>query len=96
MRKAVKWTDLTRREISRRPGKQGTPACRGVMFHTTQIVKEPMEKTKTRTGLEVTVDIMDKVCEVGRKAARGFKEDTKIAFDSVLPRWNHRAIPTTS
>ena len=73
-----------------------TRACQGVVFHTTRIVRELMEKTKTRTGLAVTVDIMDKVYEVGRKAAKGFKENMKIAFDSVLPKWNYRAIPTTS
>ena len=34
-----------------------------------------------------------KVYEVGREAAKGFKENMKIAFDSVLPKWNYRAIP---
>ncbi len=55
-----------------------------------------MEKTQTRTGLQVTVDIIDKVYEVGCKAAKGFKETMTIAFDSFLPKWNYRAIPTTS
>ena len=55
-----------------------------------------MEKTKTRTGLKVTVDMIDKVYEIGRKCAKGFKETMKIAFDSILPKWNYRAIPTTS
>lgn len=73
-----------------------TRACQGVVFHTTEIVKELMEKTQTRTGLQVTVDIIDKVYEVGCKAAKGFKETMKIAFDSFLPKWNYRAIPTTS
>ena len=73
-----------------------TRACQGVVFHTTEIVKELMEKTKTRTGLKVTVDIIDKVYEIGRKCAKGFKETMKIAFDSILPKWNYRAIPTTS
>ncbi len=73
-----------------------TRACQGVVFHTAEIVKELMEKTETQTGLQVTVDIIDKVYEVGRKAAKGFKETMKIAFDSVLPKWNYRAIPATS
>ena len=73
-----------------------TRACQGVVFHTTEIVKELMEKTKTRTGLKVTVDIIDKVYEIGRKCAKGFKETMKIAFDNILPKWNYRAIPTTS
>jgi len=70
-----------------------TRACQGVVFHTVQVVKELMEKTKTRTGLEVTVDILDKTYEIGRKCAKGFKKNMKIVFDSFLPKWNYRAIP---
>jgi Rhodopirellula transposase DDE domain len=71
-------------------------ACQGVVFHTTEIVKELMERTKTSTGLQVTVDILDKTYELGRKATKGFKEKMKIAFDSLLPKWNYRAIPAPS
>ncbi len=52
-----------------------------------------MEKTKTRTGLQVTVDILDKTYELGRKCAKEFKKNMKIDFDSFLPKWNYRAIP---
>lgn len=72
-----------------------TRACQGVVFHTVQLVKGLMEKTKTSTGLQVTVDIIDKVYEVGRKCAKGFKQNMKIVFDSFLPKWNYRAIPAT-
>jgi hypothetical protein len=70
-----------------------TRACQGVVFHTVQTVKRLMEKTQTRTGLGVTVDIMDKVYEVGRKCAKDFKETMKIVFDDLLPQWNYRAVP---
>ena len=70
-----------------------TRACQGVVFHTVQVVKALMEKTQTRTGLRVTVDIMDKVYEIGLKCAKGFKENMKIVFDDFLPKWNYRAIP---
>jgi len=43
--------------------------------------------------LQVTVDIIDKVYELGCKATKGFKQSMKIAFDSLLPKWNYRAIP---
>ena len=72
-----------------------TRACQGVVFHTIQIVKGLMEKAKTSTGLRVTVDIIDKVYETGRKCTKGFKENMKIVFDNVLPKWNYRAIPST-
>ena len=70
-----------------------TRACQGVVFHTVQIVKGLMEKTKTSTGLRVTVDIIDKAYEIGRKCAKRFKKNMKIVFDSFLPKWNYRAIP---
>ena len=70
-----------------------TRACQGVVFHTVQIVKHLMEKTTTRTGLQVSVDILDKVYETGRKCAKGFKQNMKILFDDFLPQWNYRAVP---
>lgn len=73
-----------------------TRACQGVVFHTVPIVKSLMEKTQTSTGLRVTVDILDKVYEIGRKCAKGFKQTMKIAFDDFLPKWNYRAIPAVT
>ena len=71
-----------------------TRACQGVIFHTVGLVKGLMERAKTSTGLEVTVDILDKVYQTGRKYAADFKETMKIVFDEVLPKWNYRAIPS--
>jgi hypothetical protein len=71
-----------------------TRACQGVIFHTVELVKGLMEKAKTSTGLEVTVDILDKVYQTGRTYAADFKETMKIVFDEVLPKWNYRAIPS--
>lgn len=71
-----------------------TRACQGVIFHTVGLVKGLMEKAKTSTGLEVTVDILDKVYQTGRTYAADFKETMKIVFDEVLPKWNYRAIPS--
>jgi hypothetical protein len=71
-----------------------TRACQGVIFESVELVKELMEKAKTRTGLQVTVDIIDKVYQTGRKYVEGFKENMKIVFDEILPKWNYRAIPS--
>ena len=65
-----------------------------MIFHTVGLVKGLMEKAKTSTGLEVTVDILDKVYQTGRKYAADFKETIKLVFDEVLPKWNYRAIPS--
>jgi hypothetical protein len=52
-----------------------------------------MEKTRTSKGLRVTVNIIDKVYETGRKAAADFKENMTIKFDKFLPKWNYRVVP---
>jgi hypothetical protein len=70
-----------------------TRACRGVIFRTLETVRHYMSKAGTATGLEVEVRVLEKVYETGRKCAAGFKETMKIVFDTLLPRWNYRAVP---
>jgi Rhodopirellula transposase DDE domain len=70
-----------------------TRACRGVIFQTLETVRYYMAKAETTTGLTVRVNILDKVYDTGRKYAAGFKKTMKIVFDTVLPKWNYRAIP---
>lgn len=72
-----------------------TRACQGVIFHTVEIAKQFIERAKTDTGLRVTVSILNKVYQTGRKYAAGFKENLKIVFDDHLPKWNYRALPQT-
>ena len=70
-----------------------TRACQGVIFHTVDIAQHFIERAQTTTGLRVTVRIMDKLYQVGRKYAAGFKQNMKIVFDDHLPKWNYRAVP---
>lgn len=70
-----------------------TRACQGVIFDNIETVKKFMEKAKTKTGLEITVQIIDKIYETGRKVQKGFKENMPIIFDEYLSNWNYRAIP---
>ena len=70
-----------------------TRACQGVVFESVELVKELMEKTKTKKGLSVTVEIIDTIYETGLKVKEGFKENMPIVFDEYLPQWNYRAIP---
>jgi hypothetical protein len=70
-----------------------TRACQGVVFHSVEIAKHFMEKTKTSQGLKVTVDILTGVYATGKKCSANFLETMTIIFDEVLPRWNYRAIP---
>jgi len=73
-----------------------TRACRGVIYRTLETARYYMAKASTQTGLTVTVTMLEKVYETGRKCAEGFKESMTIAFDKVLPKWNYRAIPSKS
>jgi len=70
-----------------------TKACQGVPFTSLDLVKELMEKTKTKKGLNVTVDIIDKVYETGKKISEDFKKNMKTIFDETLSKWNYKVIP---
>jgi len=70
-----------------------TRACEGVIFKSIELVKSLIEKTSTKTGLRVIVNLIDKVYDKGRQVMDGFKENLPIIFDEYLPKWNYRAIP---
>jgi hypothetical protein len=67
--------------------------CRGVIFHTIDVVAELMSKATTRTGLTVEVAIVDRVYELGRKVSRAAEEAVNLVRDTILPRWNYRISP---
>jgi hypothetical protein len=73
-----------------------TRACQGVIFTSYQLVCQLIAKTRTRQGLSVTVNLIDRVYETGRKVAADFKENMTILFDDLLPQWNYTAVPSTS
>lgn len=72
-----------------------TRACQGVVFTTIDVVKTLMARTKTATGLTVTVKLFEKLYEKGRHVSKTFKENMPIIFDDYLPKWNYRAVPQT-
>jgi hypothetical protein len=71
-----------------------TRACQGVIFQGVEVVKELMARTKTKQGLRVTVNVIDKVYQTGREVAESFKANMPIIFDDFLPQWNYTAVPT--
>jgi hypothetical protein len=75
----------------RAEGRDAFPTRSG--FQQVQQVQHYMSKAATRTGLQVVVNILDKVYQAGRKVAAGFKQTMRIVFDNVLPRFNYRALP---
>jgi hypothetical protein len=65
----------------------------GMWFESYEQVLEQVEKTTTRTGLEVVAWINDKVYQTARKYSQGFKENMKIEFDLLIPKLNYRIKP---
>ena len=65
----------------------------GVLFKSVELVKRLMEATRTQQGLQVTIQIIDKIYLTGRKVADNFKHNMPILFDEHLPQWNYRALP---
>ena len=68
-------------------------ACAGLLFDTLETVVALMQKASTTTGLTTTVNVIRDAYEIGRKVAADFHETLRIAFDTVLGKWNYRAIP---
>jgi hypothetical protein len=68
-------------------------ACQGVIFTNVELVRRLMEKTKTRTGLSVVVDVVQEIYQRGRKLAEEVKDALGIFRDDLLPKLNYRILP---
>jgi hypothetical protein len=79
--------------IERRLFPHITRACQGMLFDTLDTVVTFMRKASTSTGLRTTVNVMRRHDETGRKATAQLKQNPRIVFDNLLPKWNYRAIP---
>jgi len=81
-----KWNPIEHRLFS-----QVSKAMVGAKLMNLEDMAKRIERTKTKTGLKVVVEINDKVYTKGRKYSQGYKENMTIEFDSFLPRWNYVA-----
>lgn len=68
-------------------------ACEGVIFTSVELVKNLMQRTSTRTGLSVTVDILSRIYETGRKAVEELKSIIRLVRDEILPELNYTITP---
>ena len=68
-------------------------ACQGVIFTSVSLVKQLMQRARTRTGLSVVVDVLDKVYATGRKVADEVKASLNLVRDELLPGLNYRLLP---
>lgn len=72
-----------------------TRALQGVILTSHLLTKELIEKATTKAGLKVFACIFNKVYEIGRKVAEGFKKSMRIVFDKHLGQWNYVAVSET-
>jgi len=70
-----------------------TKACQGVIFENYERAQEYIEKTKTRHGLIVRSEIIEKEYEKGRKADLELLKNLNIEYDDDLKSWNYRIAP---
>jgi hypothetical protein len=70
-------------------------ACSGVIFHSVELVKRLMQKTRTGAGLSVEVDIDPTVYQKGRRVAAEVKRALNLVRDDALPKFNYRILPRT-
>jgi hypothetical protein len=71
-----------------------TRALSGVLLDTVDTVKTLIEqRVKTKTGLKVVANVIDKVYVTGKKAAKEFLENMTTIFDKFLPKWNYSFRP---
>lgn len=70
-----------------------TRACEGMILKSVDVVKSLIERTTTRTGLSVTVDILSQSYEAGRKAVEHLKSNIQLVNDTILPRFNYTISP---
>lgn len=66
-------------------------AIRGANMTSVKTLGEHINRTKTKTGLSVEVNISKKTYTLKRKVQDGFKENMPIEFDDYLPKWNYVA-----
>jgi len=70
-----------------------TRACAGVSLTDLETAVQLMRKTRTRTGLRVTVEVVKKYYATGQKYSPEFRAAMPLEFDEDLSAWNYRALP---
>lgn len=71
-----------------------TQALQGVVLDKVETVKQLIdERAHTKTGLQVFSNIIEQVYHTGKKATQQFLQNMPIIFETILPRWNYKAVP---
>lgn len=70
-----------------------TRACAGVSLTDLSMAVQLMRKTRTRTGLRVTLEVIRKYYATGQQYSAEFRSAMPLEFDEDLSAWNYRAVP---
>lgn len=64
-----------------------------MLFDTIETVVHLMRRAATSTGLKTTVNVIRRCHETGRNATDEMKQQLRIKYDELLPKWNYTAVP---
>lgn len=70
-----------------------TRALAGVPLNTVDEAINRIESAKTKTGLTVRANVIQKTYETGKKAAKDFMKNLKIKFGESVPKLNYTISP---
>jgi len=70
-----------------------TRAIEGTPLNTVDEVVNKIKFAKTKTGLTVAVDVIEKTYKKGKEVAKDFMDRLKIKFSDSLPRLNYTISP---
>ena len=62
-----------------------------MLFDTIKTVVNLMRRAATSTGLRTTVNVIRHSYETGRNATDEMKQELRIKYDELLPKWNYTA-----
>ena len=66
---------------------------KGVFIKSIDTLKKLIERAKTKTGLKVDVNVIDKEYLIGKKTKKDELRDCKIKSDKTIPKWNYSVSP---
>lgn len=71
-----------------------TRALEGVPLNTVNEAKDRIASAKTKAGLMVTADIIQKTYKTGKKVAKAVMQNLRIKFGDSVPKLNYTIYPT--
>jgi hypothetical protein len=85
---ASKWNPIEHRVFP-----HVTRAMEGVMLESHEQTSKLIEKTSTKTGLQVVVDIIDKMYKLGLRTAKKALDSLNITYGEKIPGLNYSICP---